>query len=550
MGNNYSSKILNNAVRALSVQQAVIATTGNNIANVNTPGYTRRVVELQTEISRGGVSGLEIGNGVAIGTVVRQVDEYLQKLVRDSNGDKGSAEVQRDFLSRIESMFSLSGDGLTIGTALPAFFNSINNLMQDPSNIGLRRDMLERATDLVDTIRSSYSQIASLQTEADNRIQSELGVVNSITTQIGNLNGLISQREAGGNPALDERDRRDQLLEDLAEKISFTSIEGSDGSITVMLSNGFPLVSGTNVRQLETTKAPSFATGTLPPSLEGGILNYIVYDYAGSAGDAHLDLTNIIKDGSGVLAGLIEMRGYNESTNTSAFEAEGTLVEIASRIEAISRQLLVDFNQAYLGPDRLSGTAGWQASSGDLDGNSPANFGFFDFEYAGNKDAVDNDHYPELSDLTSATFGIDNYSSILTLAISDPREIAASLDQSGGAVTPVFSPGDGRNLISLADLQNDNTLSFSVGAYSMTGTFGQVYDETVSFVGNAKARAQTNAEVSAENYVVASNRRDAVSAVSLDEEFTSLIKSQKAFEASARMVRTGKELLDEIINLI
>jgi len=101
----------------------------------------------------------------------------------------------------------------------------------------------------------------------------------------------------------------------------------------------------------------------------------------------------------------------------------------------------------------------------------------------------------------------------------------------------------------LAALQNQE-FNFSVGSYSLTATMTQAYDETVTYVGNAKSRAQLDASVAEANYVTASNRRDDVSAVSLDEEFTSLIRYQKAFEASARMVRVASEILDTIVRIL
>ncbi|RME58160.1 MAG: flagellar hook-associated protein FlgK, partial [Candidatus Dadabacteria bacterium] len=533
------------AVSALSAQQAIIAATSTNIANVNTEGYTRRVLELKTRISGGSSTSLNIGSGVDIGAVKRVSDEFINKVLRGAISDKFNTSLQSDFLSRLEDVFNLTGDLTTVGTAITDFFSAIDDLSVNPASIELRANMIERGQDLVNAIKTAYNTIASLQTEADNRLVDEIASVNSLTSQIAQLNGLIATRESNGQVAADERDRRDLLLQQLSEKISFDMVETSNGSVTISLKNGFTLVSGTTARELELTASPSFASGSLPPSLEGGVLRYIVFDYGSSGSSAHVDLTQTLKDGSGTIAGLLQVRGYNDPSNTSAFDADGPLVEIASRLEAITRELLTTFNQTYLGPDRDSGTAGHQPSSGDLDGNSPSVYGFFTFDYSGTKDADSNGLPDDLDNLN-----IDNFSSILDLTSTDPRDIAAALDLSGGPPNAAsFAEGDGRNLTALSALQ-DTSLSFSAGSYSFTGTFNEVYNETVSKVGNLKSKADLDAKLAEDHLTTTQNRRDAFSGVSLDEEFSRLIQFQRVFEANARVIRTAADLLQQIVGIL
>ncbi|RIL10773.1 MAG: flagellar hook-associated protein FlgK, partial [Proteobacteria bacterium] len=304
---NFGAKILNNAVSSLAAQQALIANAGNNIANVNTTGYTRRSIELQTRFGGLGTTGIQIGNGVQVGGIRRIADEFLEKLLRESQASRSSYQTQDEFLSRIENLFSLTGDRPTIGSSLTSFYAAINDLSLNPSSIELRSNLIQKAQDLVENIRNTYNTLANLQSEADQRIGVELQTVNSITAQIANLNTLISQREAAGENiiASDERDARDQLLKELSEKLSFNKVELPDGSVTLTLSNGFALVNGSNSRALSLTTAPSFATSTLPPSLGGGVLGYIVYDYSAGSGTAHVDFTQDLMAGGGSIGGLL-----------------------------------------------------------------------------------------------------------------------------------------------------------------------------------------------------------------------------------------------------
>lgn len=543
---NYSSKILNNSKSALAAQQALLATISNNIANVNTPGYTRRVVDLETRAGQSSANGPAVGNGVNISGVTRVTDPFLEKLLTSANSEKGGAEVQLDYLKRMEGIFDLTGDRQTIGNTLTRFWGALDDLTTDPSSLELRSNVMERAQDLVDTIRNSYNQLGSLQREADNRLQTEVQTINSLTSKIAELNNRVAQRELSGQAANDERDQRDVLLNQLAEKMSFTTTELADGSVSIFLSNGFAVVNGATARQLETTSTPSFVPpGGVPMALDGGNLNYVVFDYDTGAGTAHIDLTQQLKAGGGIVGGLLNVRGTIDNTATGPFDVDGSIVEVASRVEAIARTLLQNVNTVYLGPDQ-DAAVGHQPSSGDLDGNTPGVYGLFDFDYTGPpaKD-VDADGLP--NDI--GNHNVTNYASLLRLAFTDPRRLAAARSETPPNTAAVFASGNGENARALARLQN-STFILAVGSYSFTGTLEGAYTELVTKVGNDRSNADLRASVATDNFISVSNRRDAVSGVSLDEEFTSLIKSQKAFQASARMVRLADELMEQIVSLL
>jgi flagellar hook-associated protein 1 FlgK len=544
---NFSAKILNNAKSALSAQQALLAVTSTNIANVNTPGYTRRRAELETRITEGNSGGIRIGDGVQVTGVTRVTDPFLETLLNGANGTKGMADVEAEFMKRVGSLFNLTDNGLTIGNTLTGFFNSLKDLSTNPASTELRANVIDKAQALVDSLKNTYNSIAQLQQEADNRIGTEITEVNSLTSQIAEINTKISAVELGGGSAADERDLRATLLNRLGEKISFSTNETADGSVSVFLNNGFPLVNGGTSRPLSVTTTPSFATPPLPPSLNGSILSYVVYDFDTGAGVSHLDITPSLQAGEGSLSGLLKMRGYNDPTNTSAFQADGTLVEFASRIEAISRQLLTSVNTTYLGPD-IDPAAGFQASAGDLNGNVAGVAGnpyaLFDFSFGGTKDVgAPGNNLPD--DIGSHP-GVDNYTSLLQLAFTDPRRFAAARS----TVTPnVFPQGDSQNVDALIAMETQN-FTFAVGSVSFTGTPDDAYTELVTRVSGERQSAETRATVANDNLVTVSNRRDEVSGVSLDEEFSNLIVQQKAFQASARMIKIADDILTQIVQLI
>jgi len=546
---NFGAKILGSSISSLTAQQALIANSSNNIANVNTPGYTRRQVEIESRVDVANIGNiLQIGSGVQLGNIKRYTDEFLESQLRSASSKKGQADVRNDYLSRVEVSFALDGPQSTVGSALNNFYSAVNQVGINPSNVDLRINLMQRGEDLIANIRATYATLAGAQSELNHRVPLEINTVNSFTTQIAQLNGLITQREAAGVIAIDERDQRDTVLTKLAEKLSFTTLETANGMLNCYLDNGFPLVNQETSRNLTATSAPSFAASTLPRSLSGEVLSYVTYDFGSATTPSHLDLTQLLKNGSGTLAGILQMRGTTDPSNTSPFEAEGDLVSIASRIEALTRGLLTKANQTYLGVDEDTVTAGFQSNAGDLNGNTPGVFGLFDFDFSGVKD-VDGDGIPSLSDLTSITPLISNFSSLIKLGFTNPAEFAAARDNDPVSGSKVFPPGDGQNAAAVAALRSTSS-AFSLGNFSFSGTMEELYNSSVSYVGNAKAAAYLAVQVSDANLLSASNKRDEFSAVSLDEEFANLIRYQKAFQASARMIKTAGELLDQIVSLI
>jgi flagellar hook-associated protein 1 FlgK len=546
---NFGAKILGSSVSSMTAQQALIANTSNNIANVNTPGYTRRQIEIE---SRGDVANigsiLQIGSGVQLGDVKRSTNEFLEYQLRQANSRKGYADIRNDYLSAIETVFALDGPMTTIGSALNSFFGAISQVGVNPSNIDLRINVMQRGEDLISSIKTAYNTVASVQNELNKRVGLEVETINSMTKELAALNGQIGQREASGIGAIDERDQRDTLLAKLASKISSTTLETGNGMINCYLSNGFPLVNQETSRDLTVTASPSFATTTLPRSLAGDVLTYVTYDFGSETAPSHLDLTQLLKNGSGSLAGILQLRGTTDPSNTSPFEAEGELVAVASRIEAITRQLLTTVNQEYLGADESNLLPGFQPSSGDLNGNAPGVFGLFDFDFSGVKD-VDGDGIPEVSDLLGTAPSIGNFSSILKLGFTDPSAFAAARDNDATQGSTVFPQGDGQNAEAIAALRS-TTFALSLGSFTFSGTLEEAYNATVSYVGNAKSTAQLEVDVAAANLTSTANKRDEFSAVSLDEEFANLIKYQRAFQAAARMIKTAGDLLDQIVSLI
>lgn len=544
---NFTAKILGNSVSSMTATQALLSNASNNIANVNTPGYTRREIAVQTRLDPATVDGiLRIGSGVQLGEISRVTNSFLEDSLRRAVSRQGAATVRNEYLGRVENVFSLTGPTMTVGSTLNDFFSAVNQLGVDPSNLDLRLNVMQKGEDLVSTIRTTFQELANAQNELDQRVGMEVGSINSITKEVAYLNSVIAQRESVGISATDERDQRDTVLAKLAEKVSYNIVETPNGMVNCVLENGFPLVNQETSRDLSVTATPSFGGATMPRSLSDSVLSYVVYNFGTADAPSHLDLTQILKNGGGSLAGVLQMRGYADPSNTSPYETDGDIVALATRVEALTRTLITEVNQVYRGGDEDPAAPGVQPKAGDLNGNTPGVFGLFDFDFSGVKD-VDGDGAATAADLAGT--GLHTFSNLLKLAISRPEEFAAARDLDSTAGSLAFAAGDGSNAQALAGLRTES-FSYSLGDLTFTGTFDELYNSAVSTAGNMKSAAQLEADVANATYMTASSKRDEYSSVNLDEEFANVIKYQKAFQASARMIKTASDILDVIVSLI
>lgn len=545
------SSLLDISQRALSANTQAIRVIGTNVANVNTPGFSRRKVNLVTERPVAFGQDDAAGTGVQVNDIVRQTDQYLNNELLARVADRTKQDARQGILARAEEPFALDSTGGKIGSQLSEFFSALDDLSLNPSDQALRNKVIQQGQSLTQSVNSAYNSLAQLQREADDRIRGVLSDVNTTTAAIADINRQIPTSEANGQQNLTLRDTRDQLLNHLAEKISFQKIMNSDGTESVVLNNGLTLVSGSDSRNLEFTTAPSFApVGGFPPGLDGGALGHIVYDFdKSSLGTSHVELSNILAAGGGEIGGLLGVRGVQALTDTTAFDAVGDIIDLASQVEGVARDLLLRFNSTYLGnvDENTITPAVFDASSGDLNGNSPNPFGLFSFPGA---PLVTANGLPNLSDLTAS--GFPSLANRITFQVSDPNNLAAAQDLNPVSGVKSFAPGDATNIQALAALRNtaiDYSL-YGVGTLSGTTTIEKLYQLTVSAAGTKSQDAKNQFSVAKDRESQVQEFQQSISGVSLDEEFAQLINFQRAFEASARIVRVGDELTQQILGLL
>ncbi len=230
---------------ALFSQQRAINVTGNNIANVNTPGYSRQRVGMETTALAGSASGA-VGFGVRTTAVERIYDRFLGVQINNENAGLGRWDARRGMLERVEAVFDESA-GYGLNQALSQFWAGWQDLAMNPSG-GVERTVLAGAgQSLADAIRSRYADLQRTSRDIDASLAAGVEEINRLTAAIADLNAKIARVESGGTAAANEyRDSRDLALKQLSELIDIQSYEDSAGRAVVSVGSGRVLVEGAN----------------------------------------------------------------------------------------------------------------------------------------------------------------------------------------------------------------------------------------------------------------------------------------------------------------
>ena len=507
----------NTARSSLLAHSRALSVTSNNIGNVNTPGYTRlRPIFVPVSSSS---AGLPVGGGATIQSIQRVVDATIDlQLQRERQELSYDTEIERG-LASIEAIFEeLGGTGIT--AALSDFFASIGDLANDSGDPTVRESMLQAAQNLTSIIHDTDRRLAQQQIDANNQLSQSITEINAIATDLAQLNGQIFRVESGGQgteaPAL--RDRRTALLADLAEHIDFTFFEKADGQVSVFVAGGAVLVDDDVAAQL-----------LVQPGAPGNPVFFDVFhDLGGSAGGP---ITGAIfggKTGAAIELRDNRMQSYRDSLDEFAFT-------LARRI-----------NDEHYGP---------------LPAPPPGDaFGLVDNQsrrfFIDRTQAVT----PEGADFTLIG-GAASALAIHADILADTRHIAAGAVSVGGAGA---AAGDNQNALELAAVELDGSAFFQLNRDPATGleippgivpggTAHSLGSFFTSLSGRLGSELQGSRRALAQEELVVAEleqRRASISGVSLDEEVANLIRFERIYQASARIIQETNTLLGFLIDMV
>lgn len=338
------SNLLNVGVRALLANQVALQTAGNNVSNVNTPGYSRQTVVLANVAGQFSGSGY-YGQGVSVATIERNYSQFLtrQSALASSIASADSSRLEK--LTQLEDIFQGGTSGL--GASVSDMLNAYSDVANAPTDLTARTVVLTRATEAAARFRTASSSLDALQTGTLADVSQGVAAVNSLATQIASVNSEIAKAMGNGHEPNDLLDKRDQMVADLNKLVQTTSIKADDGTVGIFLAGSQALVLGNTVATLKVS-----ADSVNDP-------NKVQLAIVRNGQTFQLSEDTL---GGGKLTGLMR---FNNTDLTGARDLLGRMALSVSTVVNAQHRLGIDLNGAAGGdlftpptlPDGLPGTA-------------------------------------------------------------------------------------------------------------------------------------------------------------------------------------------------
>jgi flagellar hook-associated protein 1 FlgK len=307
---------LQTAISGLLTNQRALDVISQNVVNVNTPGYTRKVMTPESRVLNGN------GAGVQEAAITRAVDEGLLADLRRQTSTMGQLESLQDYYPRIEDTFGQVGDDNTVSHVLQYLQNSFQVMSNEADKPTQQWGAVASAVDTTTQIQQMTDQLQQLRLEADRDVENTVGLVNEQLANIADLNNKIVRNLATGTNAEDLKDKRDTALNAVASYLDIQYYERSDGSMLVFTGTGRTLID--NVGGTLTHSATTTTDASL--TLAGGNFNKITLN------SFSYDLGPEIRDGK--LRALLDMRDI-------------AIPNLQANLDQLSQELMINVNQAH-----------------------------------------------------------------------------------------------------------------------------------------------------------------------------------------------------------
>lgn len=578
-----TSDILNIAKLGLFASQQALKVTSHNISNANTPGYAMQVAHFSPNPGLSSIKSAS-GDGVIVDQVSRNVDSMVEKRLLVGERELGRLTARDRFLSLIENTFNdASGTGLS--KDMENFFTATDGLADNPGNPVARSQVVAAGDNLARRAQEMASSLSRVTLPVDNEITYQLQDINSRLQGLQKINFQIIQQESSSSPALDLKDQRQQMIKELSGLVDIQTFNSADGGVTVMTSGGKLLMDHSYVA--------SFARGGTPGT---GITGQGI-----TLDNSPDDISNSIKGGQ--LKGLMEVR--DEIINGS----KGVLSQLNEMIGAIRYQVNKVTSVSVGGTMSTSQTGVFDlgtdfASSITTLVATPASGAPADLKYATtgvvriaygtnannlqttsininpnmSLTAVKNafDASPAVSaaivsgklvlTAKAGVYGvIDDSSNVLAGLgvgaffsgqdaasmgvnpdlITNPQLVTAGKITFDAGGTPVFNDANNMGSLAMGALRS---AQLPLGGFSAT-----MAEHLADLVGTLGSLVKNNQDLMTTqtttiNFI--SDLRESVSGVSLEEELTNVIKFQRAFQASGKVVTMADELIQSVLAMV
>lgn len=565
---------------ALTTSQVGLQVTSQNLANAATPGYTRQVALLQALRGRT-TDPFMIGSGVGVNEVRRQIDSALQGRLWNANSEEYGNAQQLNVFNQLEAILN-EGTEFDFSSELSSFFNTwseATTLLDSASTV------VNQGRSLSSFIQNIRSDLVDQRQQVENQIDSEVNRANALFSEIADINATISTSEIGQTEAGALRDRRDQIVTELAQLMEVTAVETNQGAYDIFIGST-PIVQGNRSRGVEIERQTT-----------DGIVGAQVIT---SDNNDTLSVT------SGSIGGLLNSR-------------DGAIDETISKLDTIASNLIFEVNKIHstgINEDWLTsalGTLQVSAANQTLPLNDPTNEDLAQLPYAPENGGfyvnIRNDD-TGTSDQVWVPVDLDGIDTLGVASVADDtsaEDIRAAIEAAGGPsgpLTATFDPS-GRLQITAApgfsfsfsedssgalatlgvntyfegtdasDIAVREDVTVMLGRLAPDGSFsanenanllGKLGEQAVEALGGQSiskfwsiqtqdvavlaSSARTKADSAFLVRQSLDGQRAAVSGVSIDEESINLMTYQRQYQGAAQIITTAQQMFDTLLTLV
>ncbi len=247
--------LLNVGSGALMANQIALQTIGNNIANVNTAGYSRQTVSMGTNFGQDMGNGY-VGNGVSVASIVRNYSALLNRQANTAGAVQAADLARANSLAQMQEYFSGGESGL--GASINDMLNAFSDVVNAPTDLTARNVVLTRMTELAGRFKSTSTSLDELDYTNKQQIQNDITLVNSLASQVAQLNTQISRSVATGVTPNDLLDKRDQLVREMNQYVQTSQVDGADGTLNLFVGGSQALVLGATASKLAVSESTQY----------------------------------------------------------------------------------------------------------------------------------------------------------------------------------------------------------------------------------------------------------------------------------------------------
>ena len=496
-----------NTQRSLSLNQAAIDIINSNVSNMNTAGYSKQRLEISqaSNISpyENAIDASQSGSGAVIDNISRNRDLFIDNSFRKETTDANYYKEYSDNAVQLENTVNQLGD-TGLNTALNDFYNSLSQLASNPNDYVVRNSVIQNAQTLTTQFNNTYTSMQDMRTGlvGDTAIpntltQSKLSIdindLNGKLSAVANLNDKINISTAQGITPNSLLDQRDQLLDKISEYIPVNITNEKNNTVTLSLGN-VELVNGKEQKGIFSITA-------------GDVNNPSVVQIKNSGGSTFSNNAYSLMT-SGKIGAILQMGGSDS--------AKLTIKDKMDALNTLATQFASAMNAVQTGGKYIDSSTTPQTLSVNIPGD------FF------------LDSANTTLNITAGNIKVND------ALVSDPYQIAAGAVTSGPSET-----GDGSNALLMTQVRDKQDL------IGLGGTTTQGYlTNMVGKLGTQSKNLQDNNDIKDNTLQQITTKRDSLTGVNLDEELTDLVRFQRSYEASAKIMTTLSQTLTTIINMI